>query len=321
MKNYKTACIFGGTGFIGSQIVRELAARDVQIKVVTRAPERAYFLRPCGRVGQIVPVTCDLKDPESLREAVKGCDYVVNCIGILYEKHEGDFEAVHADFPAALAKACSKEKVGRFVHISALGVENAESHYAKSKLDGERGVLSNFSSATILRPSIVFGENDSFFNKFASLAEKLPFLPLIGGGQTKFQPVYVGDVADAAMAALEKLHLPGGGPQGQVYQLGGPEVQTFKELYETMFSYTKNPRPLVSVSYNFAKFQAGFLSLLPEPLLTKDQVETLKADNIVQADAKTLQDLGVHPTAMKSILPNYLSRFIQGGRFAYIKQM
>lgn len=320
MRDYKTACIFGGTGFIGTQVVRELAARGVRIKVATRTPESAYFLRPCGSVGQIVPYRCDYGDAENIRSAVSGCDYVVNCTGILFEKKKNSFERVHVDIPAAIAKACADEGVERFVHISALGIEAATSQYAHSKFQGEKAVKNVFPAVSILRPSVVFGEDDDFFNKFASMAPLVPFLPLIGGGHTKFQPVFVGDVADAVIACLTLPAMGQDNPQGKTFALGGPDVVSFKGIYETMFEYTENPRPLVNLPWGLAKMQASLFSLMPTPILTTDQVESLKTDNIVGKDALALENLGVRATAMRSILPTYLGRYKPGGRFAKIKK-
>jgi len=312
--HYKTACVFGGTGFIGRQVVRELAERGYRIKIATRVPERAYFLKPCGQVGQIVPVPCDYQDPKSIAEVIKDCDAVVNTIGILYQqgKHSR-FKKIHAELPSTIAKACAKAGVESFVHISALGADKAGSRYARSKLEGEKAVRSNFKQATILRPSIVFGEDDSFFNMFAKMAGVLPALPLIGGGKTKFQPVYVGDVADAVMKAIEKPEA-----QGKIYELGGPEVKTFKELFELMFKYTGQRRALVPLPFFVAKIEALFLQLLPKPLLTPDQVESLKSDNVVQGGALTLSDLGIEPHSLDSILPTYLEQYRPGGRFATV---
>lgn len=315
-QNVKTATVFGGTGFIGSQIVRELAKKGWTVKVATRVPERAYFLRPCGAVGQVVPVACDYNDDDSIAQVVAGSDYVVNCIGILYERRKQKFIKIHADLPAVIAKYSKKYGVERLVHISALGCDRGFSRYAKSKMEGEKAVKMNFPPATILRPSVIFGPGDDFFNKFATLARYLPCLPLIGGGKTKFQPVYVGDVADAVVAALS---LPGVGendPRGKTYELGGPEVVSFREIYERLFYNTRRKRALVNLSWGLAKFQAAFLSLLPKPLLTGDQVETLKTDTVVGKKALKLADLGITPTGMSLILPEYLERYCPGGHFS-----
>lgn len=311
MKN-KIATVFGGTGFVGRQVVRELAARGVIIKVATRVPERAYFLKPDGAVGQIVPFICDYSDEKSLAAAIEGSDFVINCIGILFEKGKHrKFNKIHTDLPVAIAALCAQSGVSRLVHISALGVDQGTSKYAKTKLEGEKGVLANFPKATILRPSVIFGEDDSFFNMFAEMARYAPVLPLIGGGKTKFQPVYVGDVARAVMAALENPQT-----QGQIYELGGPEVLSFQEIYERLFRYTGRKRCLVSLPYGLAKVQASFMSVLPQPPLTPDQVESLKTDTIVSPAAQGLADLGVSPTALDVILPTYLKRYRVGGRFA-----
>ncbi len=310
----KTACIFGGSGFIGTQIVRELARLGYQIKVASRIPERAYFLKPAGAVGQVVPVPCDYS-PKAVNDVVKGCDIVINCVGILYEKKKGDFAKIHTDLPASIAKAAQKAKAERFVHISALGVDQSSSKYAKSKFEGEKAVLKNYKTATILRPSIVFGENDNFFNMFARMAQILPALPLIGGGRTQFQPVFVGDVADAAIKAISLDGQKAENVQGQIFELGGPETLSFKEIYELLFDQIGFSRPLIPLPFFAAKIQAAFLSLLPKPLLTMDQVESLKHDNIVQKNALTLDDLEIAPTSLSLVLPHYLVQYRPGGRF------
>lgn len=315
MTEYKTACIFGGTGFIGRQIVRELAERGIRVKVATRVPEKAFFLKPCGSVGQIVPFRTDYNDPKSLQQAVSGCDYVVNTIGILFEKKKSGFERIHADLPAAIATACKKEGVKSFVHISALGVENNKSKYAQTKLEGEKAARKNFKNVSILKPSVVFGPDDDFFNRFAKLAKITPFLPLIGGGHTKFQPVYVGDVADAAIKCLLSENYAGG-----TYELGGPDVVSFKEIYEILFEHTKDPKPLVKMPWGIAKLQGSIMSLAPTPPLTADQVESLKVDNVVSGEGATLKDLDIKPKSMDCVLPTYLARYRPGGRFADIKK-
>lgn len=316
----KIATIFGGTGFIGTQIVRELAKKGWTIKVATRVPESAYFLRPNGAVGQVVPFACDYSDPKSIASAVQGAEVVVNCIGILFKRKKGDFARTHTEIPGTIAKMCKKEGVERFVHISAAGIETNKSRYAESKREGEKAVQKNFPDATILKPSIVFGPEDDFFNKFAELSRYLPFLPLIGGGKTRFQPVFVGDVADAVMAAIERPDTGDASPLGQSYELGGPEVLTFEDIYERIFSYTKRRRPLVSLPWWIAKIQAFFMGLLPKPLLTIDQVNSLKTDSVVSKNALTLSDLGVQQTALDVILPRYLKSYQAGGRFGDLKE-
>jgi uncharacterized protein YbjT (DUF2867 family) len=306
------ATVFGGTGFVGRQIIRELARRGMTVKIATRVPERAYFLRTCGTVGQIVPFACDYSSADSIARAVSGSDYVINCIGILFEKGKRNtFAAAHIETAGAIAAACTAHRVKRFVQISSLGVDKAGSEYAKSKRAGEELVLARCPKAIILRPSVIFGEDDSFFNMFARMARVLPALPLIGGGHTKFQPVFVGDVADAVMAALDHEET-----QGRIFELGGPEIVTFREIYERLFRYTGAPRPLVVLPFGLAKIQAFFMSILPHPPLTPDQVESLKTDNIVSPDALSLADLGLTPTPMDLILPTYLSAYRRGGKFA-----
>ncbi len=314
-QNQKIATVFGGTGFVGRNVVRELATKGYAVKVATRVPERAYFLKTAGTPGQIVPFQCDVKDEGSIAEAVKNADVVVNCIGILFEKRRGQFSAVHVDAPSRIAAACKKAKTANFIHISALGIDQATSKYAKTKLEGEKEVLSNFKTAFILRPSVIFGEDDEFFNRFAQIALIAPALPLIGGGKTRFQPVYVGDVADAVMAAIGNIPA-----QGQIFELGGPEIVSFKEIYERLFKYTEQRRLLVNLPFAIAKIQASFLGLLPKPPLTRDQVESLKTDTVVSMSAKGLSDLGVTPTAMDVILPTYLESYRPGGRFADIQE-
>lgn len=311
----KQACVFGGTGFIGRQIVRLLAKDGYTVKVVTRVPAAAYFLKTAGQVGQIVPVSFDSGDEEGLREAVRGCSVAVNCVGILYEKKRGDFAHIHTEFPRRLAKACRSEGVERLIHISALGCNDSDSIYGKTKYAGERAVLENFTKATILRPSVVFGPEDNFFNMFARLSVVLPALPLIGGGHTRFQPVYVCDVAESVMAALHSEET-----MGKVYALGGPEILTFRQIYEKMFSYTGRRRCLVTVPWSIAYAQGAILGLLPTPVLTSDQVSSLKTDTIVGPGELSLRDLGINPTALDSILPTYLSRYRAGGRFAAKKR-
>lgn len=316
-QNNKVATVFGGTGFVGRQVVRELAKRGVTVKVAGRVPERAYFLRPSGTVGQIVPVACDYSDPKSVAAAVEGADYVVNCIGVLYEKGKKQtFQHAHVDLPMMMAKASKKAGVKRFVHISALGVEKGTSKYAQSKLEGEQAVQKAYKEATILRPSVIFGEDDNFFNMFARLAQVFPALPLIGGGKTRFQPIFVGDVADAVMAALERAPVGDDNPRGKTYELGGPAVLSFKEIYELLFKYTGQKRALISLPFFWAKIEAWFLSFMPRPLLTPDQVESLKTDNVVAEKALGLADLGISPQAMELILPTYLGLYRPGGRFA-----
>lgn len=314
-QRYKTATVFGGTGFVGTQVVRELAKRGITVKVASRVPERAYFLRPCGVVGQVVPFACDYS-AEAIVRAAEGADYVVNCIGILFEKKKNAFRRAHVEIPSAIAAVSARVGVSRLVHISALSADRGSSRYAQTKLEGEKAVLAAFPDATILRPSVIFGDGDGFFNMFARMASILPALPLIGGGHTKFQPVYVGDVADAVMAALELPVQGAVNPQARIYELGGPHVVNFRQIYQTLFHYTGQPRALVSLPYGLAKLQATFMGILPNPPLTRDHVESLKTDNIVAPNASNLADMGLTPASMEMILPLYLERYRPGGRFA-----
>lgn len=310
---YKTACVFGGTGFLGRYIVQALAHKGITVKVATRTPQSAYFLRTYGVVGQIVPVFCDYS-PESIAQVVKGCDYVVNCVGILYERGKSTFDKIHRELPESIAKACASEKVSRLTHVSALGIEESKSKYAKSKLAGEEAVKAVYPSVSILRPSVIFGAEDEFLNKFARLAGILPVLPLIGGGKTKFQPVYVDDVAQAAMATLT-------GPQeltGQTYMLGGPETVTFKDLMQLIFKETERKAALVSIPFFIAKLQAFFMKLIPgAPLLTIDQVRSLQSDSVVLDGQKGFAELGLTPVAMELVVARYLSTYRNGGRFSF----
>jgi uncharacterized protein YbjT (DUF2867 family) len=307
----KIATVFGGTGFVGRQVVRGLARKGYTVKVASRVPESAFFLRTAGFVGQIVPFACDYKNPASIAHAVRGAEIVVNCIGILYERRKGDFKRVQAELPGTIAQVCADEDVKRFIHISIPNIEQDNSQYAKTKLEGERAIRAAFPAATIMRPSVIFGADDNFFNKFAKLARTMPVLPLIGGGQTKFQPVYVGDVADAVViAALEPA------AAGKIFELAGPETLSFREIYEMLFHYTGRSRPLINLPWGVAKMQACFMAMLPSPLLTPDQVESLKTDYVIANDALKLEDLGITPTATEAILPTYLDSYRPGGKFA-----
>jgi NADH dehydrogenase len=308
----KIVTIFGGAGFIGSHIAQDLAREGFRLKIITRAPESAYELKTYGSVGQIVATSCDFSDEKSIQQTVKGSYAVINLIGILYEKRKNKFKKVHTEIPAAIAKACQKENVKKFIHISALGVDKGGSKYARSKREGEAAVKEAYKNVTILRPSVVFGPGDSFFNMFAKLAIFLPVLPLIGGGKTKFQPVYVGDIAEAIRNIVVDY---GDEYQGRTYQLGGPEVVSFKEIYQRLFKVINREPALISLPWWLASLQGALMSLLPKPPLTADQVRSLKVDNVVAPEALTLTDLGVNPTPMSGVLPQYLACYKKGGRF------
>lgn len=299
----KVVTVFGGTGFLGRYIVAELAKMGATIKIVTRHTQSAYFLRTYGDVGQIVPVYSSYSSPEDIEQIIDGSYAVINCLGILNESGKrSNFARVHTELPKWMAKACAKKNVPRFIHISALGVDKSQSKYAITKILGERAVREFFPSATILRPSVVFGTEDNFFNMFARLAKFLPVLPLIGGGKTRFQPVYVLDVAKAVVHALCNIQTC-----GHIYELGGPEVLSFKDIYKRLFVYTGQQRCLISLPWPVARLQAFMMSILPNPPLTGDQITSLQTDNVVSDDALGLNDLGIQPTPMDMIVPHYLN--------------
>ena len=313
----KMACIFGGSGFIGKQVTQELARAGYRIKIATRIPENAFELKTCGNVGQVVPFQCDYKNPESINAAIANCDVVINLVGIVFEKRKNRFMRIHCDIPENIAKACAQANIKKFIHVSALGVDKAKSKYAASKLAGEDAISKEFPNVTILRPSVVFGAGDSFFNMFAKMASFSPVLPLIGGGKTKFQPVYVGDIAEAITnIANDKVR----DTAGKTFELGGPQIVNFKEIYELLLTHINRERRFVSIPWFAAKMQGLILGLMPKPLLTCDQVKTLKTDNVIDENALKLSDLGVETTAMCTILPRYLSNFKKGGPFCDITE-
>lgn len=312
----KLVTVFGASGFIGRNIVRELAKRGARVNAVCRDVEKAKFLKPMGVVGQVTPMRADVTDASAIARAVNGASIVINLVGILHQSGRNTFDAVQGTAPGLIAKAAKDAGAEAMVHVSAIGADaNSASQYARSKAAGEQAVRAAFPEAVILRPSVVFGANDSFFNKFAALALISPVLPLIGGGETKFQPVYVDDVADAVIAALE---IPAA--KAQTYELGGPEIYSFRELMEMVLKETNRKAKLVTLPFWAASIKATFLELLPSPMLTRDQVELLKSDNVVSAGAKTLGDLGVKPTPVEVIVPTYLDKFRPGGRYSTGRQ-
>jgi uncharacterized protein YbjT (DUF2867 family) len=308
MRNRRTA-ILGGSGFIGRYVVKRLAARGEVIAVGCRNAEAAKFLKPLGDVGQIAPMNVGVGDGTLLPAFLAGNDSLVNCVGILRETGTQTFEAVHHTGPARLARFAREAGVDRFVHISAIGAEpRSSSVYARTKAAGEQAVRDAFPTVTILRPSVVFGPEDQFFNRFAAMAMFSPALPLIGTGETRFQPVYVGDVADAVVTCLEDP-----ATAGRIYELGGPKIYTFREVLELVLSEIRRKRRFVDLPFGLAAFQARLMSILPSPPLTPDQVELLKSDNIVSSGALTLASLGIAPTPAEVVLPTYLDRFRRGG--------
>ena len=307
--------IFGGSGFVGTQIVQALARRGHRIMVAVRRPDLAGHLKPLGFVGQIVPIQANVRNAQSVQRAVAGADIVVNLVGIGHERGKQRFRAVHAEGAANVAAAAAAAGAGTLIHISAIGADaRSASAYARTKALGEEAVRAAFPGAVIIRPSIMFGPDDGFFNLMGTLARWFPVLPLIGG-KTRFQPVYVGDVADAVAAAAE-----GAVRTGRIYELGGPEIVTHRELMQRVLHETGRSRPLVPVSAGIGKLLAAPFALLPfPPLLTGDQVEQLQLDNVVSEAAikekRTLAAFGIEPTPMGAILPTYLWRFRRHGQF------
>ena len=309
--NQKIIAIFGAGGFLGKHLMRELTKLDYRVKVATRNPYLKGYLKPLGSPGQIELFKTNIFDQESVKQVLKNCDLAINLVGILYETRKQKFNQIHSQFPHLLSNLCNELGTKNLIHVSALGVrERHSSQYMQSKLQGEKNIQDNFKPSVILRPSVVFGPSDKFFEKFASIAQFSPFLPLIGGGKTKFAPIYVGDVAKAIVKSLELNN-----SQTKIYELGGPEDYSFKELMEILLAEIKKKRFLISIPWSFAKFQSYFLQMLPNPLLTPDQVELLKYSNVVSGDYPTLKDLGVSGTPIHSILPKYIYRFRTGGQF------
>jgi uncharacterized protein YbjT (DUF2867 family) len=307
---FRRITVFGGSGFLGRYVVERLADRDVVVQVAVRDPEAAKHLKTLGQVSQVTPVACDIKDEATVRRLVAGSDAVINLVGILAERKKQTFGALHVDAADAVARAAADAGCTALVHVSAIGVsETALSEYSRSKAAGEAAVRGAFPAATIIRPSVIFGQEDGFFNLFGGMARMLPALPLFGGGKTRFQPVYVADVADAIVAALYEDDAT-----GQTYELGGPEVATYAELMDILLHEVRRKRFLVPVPFFIGDIQATFAGLLPNPPVTRDSMKSLREDNVVSDDANTLADLGVQATAMQTILPTYLHRYRKGGR-------
>jgi NADH dehydrogenase len=306
--------VFGGSGFLGRHVVRALAKRGYRIRVAVRRPELAGHLQPMGRVGQIHAIQANLRYPESVAAAVRDADVVINLVGILFERGRQRFDAVMSAGAEAVARA-AKAKSAPLVHVSAIGAdEESTSHYARAKAQGERLVLAAQDAAVIVRPSIIFGPEDDFFNRFGALARISPALPLVGGGSTRMQPVFAGDVAEAIAKGVDGGLLP-----GATYELGGPAVRSFKELMVFVLATTQRRRLLIPIPFALMKLQAMVLQLLPTPPITPDQVELLKRDNIVSEDAKrdgrTLEGIGITPESIDAIAPTYLWRFRKTGQF------
>jgi uncharacterized protein YbjT (DUF2867 family) len=313
--NGKLVTVFGGSGFLGRHVVRALVKRGYRVRAAVRRPDLAGHLQPLGAVGQIQAVQANLRYPDTIARALQGADAVVNLVGILYQSGKQTFDTVQAEAPGQIAKAAAAAGISTLVHVSAIGADaNSPAAYARTKAAGEAGVLAAFPTAVIMRPSIVFGPEDGFFNLFAGLARISPFLPLVGGGVTKFQPVYVGDVAEAVARAIDGCVKP-----GATYELGGPEVKTFRECLELMLAETRRKRLLLPLPFGLAKIQASVMQLLPKPLLTVDQVKLLETDNVVseaaRQEGRTLEGLGITPTTLAAILPTYLWPYRPNGQF------
>lgn len=309
MSKAGTVTVFGGSGFIGRHLVQQLARAGYQVRVAVRRPDLAGFLQPLGGVSQITAVKADLRDEPSIKEAIKGADYVVNLVGILAEGGGQNFNNIHVHGARLVAIAAREANVKQLVHVSALGADPAsKSKYARSKAHGEDAVLNMEPTAIILRPSVVFGPEDEFFNRFASIMSVSPVVPLFAG-KTKFQPIYVGDLAAAIVAALD-----GKGEEGAIYELGGPQIISMRAIHEDIKRITGRNTALLPLPLIFARGIAIFTAILPNPPVTSDQIKLLKKDNIVSPEAieehRTLKDLSpLNPRSVAAIVPNYLDRF------------
>lgn len=316
----KLVTIYGGSGFVGRYIARRMAKQGWRVRVAVRRPNEALFVKPYGAVGQVEPILCNIRDDASVRAAMQGADAVVNCVGVLNSIGKNSFDAVHHGGAGRVARIAAEEGVGQLVQLSAIGA-NAESksEYARTKAQGEADVQSAFPGAVILRPSVIFGSEDQFFNRFANMTRFGPILP-ITGGDTKFQPVHVDDVAKAAeMAVLGQV-------EAGIYELGGPDVETLRESIDRMLNVIQRRRLVLNLPFGIARFQAWIFDMIQRisggliaAPLTRDQVTSLGYDNVVSKDAKSFEDLGIKPRAMSAILPDYLWRFRPGGQYAAIQ--
>ena len=311
--------IYGGSGFVGRYIAQRMARAGWRVRVAVRRPNEAMFVKPYGTVGQVEPILCNIRDDDSVRSAAAGADAVVNCVGTFDASGKNNFDAVQHEGAARIARIASEEGVGRMVHISAIGADtNGESDYARTKGLGEADVLSAFPGAVILRPSVIFGPEDQFFNRFAGIARMAPVLPLVGA-DTRFQPVFVDDVARAAAMGVTGEASPG------IYELGGPDADSFRGLIQTMLEIIRRRALIVGLpswvgtSMAYVSGVASYLTLgiLPQPL-TVDQVKQLAEDNVVSEGAKTFEDLGLQPTSMQAVLPTYLWQFRPDGQYSEI---
>ena len=317
----KLVTIIGGSGFVGRYIARRLAKDGWRVRVAVRRPNEALFVRPYGVPGQVEPVACNIRDDASVRAVIKGAAAVVNCVGVLNSVGANTFDAVQAQGAGRVARIAAELGVERLVQISAIGADaQSDSSYARSKAEGEAAVLNAFPTAVILRPSIIFGTEDQFFNRFAAMSRMGPILPVVGG-DTRFQPVYVDDVAQAAVKAIN------GEATAGVYELGVPEVDTFRGLMGRMLKVIQRRRAVVTVPFFVARMmgfgfdmaQAVTLGLIENKMITRDQVRNLARDNVVSPTARGFAELGITPTAMEGVLPEYLWRYRPSGQYAAIK--
>jgi NADH dehydrogenase len=313
----KLVTVFGGSGFLGRHIVRVLAKRGFRVRVAVRRPDLAFHLQPLGNVGQISLVQANLRYRASVDAAVKGSDYVINCVGLMHQVGRNTFDAVQEFGARAVAEAVRAQGCG-LTQISAIGADaDSQSAYARTKGRAERAILSIVPNAVIFRPSVMFGPEDTFYNRFAEMMRTMPFLPLVGGGETRFQPVFVDDVAEAVARSVE-----GRVEGGRIYELGGPEVKTIKDVYEEIFAITYREKRMLSMPFFVASVLGTLNSLIPfaKPVITADQVILLKSDNVVSAAAvsegRTLQGIGIEPTLTAAILPGYLVRYRPEGQFS-----
>tara|TARA_B100000749_G_scaffold255215_1_gene223155 strand:+ start:41 stop:979 length:939 start_codon:yes stop_codon:yes gene_type:complete len=311
MQSNQQIAVFGAGGFLGRHLIRELTKLDYRVKIATRNPFLKGYLRTLGNPGQIELIKTNIFNVEDVKQVLKNCDYAINLVGILYETRKQKFIQIHSHFPYLLSNLCNEIGIKNLIHVSALGVkEKHSSQYIQSKFQGEKNIKNFFKPSVILRPSLIFGPEDKFFNTFASYARIFPVLPLIGGGKTKFAPIYCVDVGKAIVKALELKNT-----EPKIYELGGPENYSFRELIEILLGEIKKKRFLVNIPFNIAKFQSYFLQMLPNPILTMDQVELLKYDNIISGEHPTLKDLGIQGKTIHSILPEYIYRFRTYGQF------
>ena len=313
-RSQKLVTIFGGSGFVGSQLVQLLASQGYRIRVAVRRPDLAGHVKPLGNVGQVQPIQANVRFADSVARAVKGADIVINLTGILFERGKQNFDAVQHIGAKTVAEASKAAGVETLVHMSAIGADkDSDSDYARSKALGEEAVLKEFPSAVIIRPSIIFGLEDDFFNRFGTLARMAPFLPLVGG-DTKYQPIYVGDVAEAFAKAAN-----GDVKGGKIYELGGQDVETMRELLQRLLNEIERNNLLLPIPTPVASILGAVMQILPKPMLTPDQVKLLQRDNIVSDEAvkqkRTLKAFGIQPTSMDAILPTYLWRFKKNGQF------